>query len=713
MKKNCIIIVVLLYCNIIQAQIKYPYTRTVDSSDTWHGITIKDPYRWLENLKDPEVDKWFKDQSALTDYELSKMPLVDDLYKEMVALDSISEDQINKIREVGNTLFYFKIIPSESKAQLYRREGEHGKEILVASPNLWGKDFELVDYEIDPYKKYLAITAAAKGNERSFVKFYEIEKFKYLKDTIPGYFSGFHYTSGEVLYQVRPTWDVHTSVPEKEKQFKKHILGTPVEKDKVYLLFQTNPELYNLENTSQLWPWWPGVDFEYEILDIGSVSPYREIMARKINTTDKWEKVVTLDYKVTNYYCKKDKAFLLTNSSSPNGSLVMVDMSSDKLDDVFREIVPAIDLPLKIAAKTKNFLVLEYEENGVKMYHKIVNLNTGVVSPFPYPENTNLTHVAPFSEDNDKIHIIRNGWTIASTYSYADLSQPSLPEKKLSFRKEFNYPFTENITSKEVSVKGHDGVQIPVSIVYKKDLELNSKNTVLVYGYGAYGISTTAFYSPFLLNLVDKGVVFVVAHVRGGGEKGADWHMAGFKQTKPNTWKDLNSTAQWLIDNEYTSPSHLACMGGSAGGILIGRAITERSDLWACANPTVGCLTMVRQEFTPNGPINTPEFGSVKNINEFFALMEMDALLHVQEGVKYPAMLISTGWNDPRVISWQPAKFAAAAQKANASEKPVLLQVDYETGHGGSVDKFDNFKKAAKSMAFILFHSGYQKQIKL
>ena len=180
MKKNCIIIVVLLYCNIIQAQIKYPYTRTVDSSDTWHGITIKDPYRWLENLKDPEVDKWFKDQSALTDYELSKMPLVDDLYKEMVALDSISEDQINKIREVGNTLFYFKIIPSESKAQLYRREGEHGKEILVASPNLWGKDFELVDYEIDPYKKYLAITAAAKGNERSFVKFYEIEKFKYL-----------------------------------------------------------------------------------------------------------------------------------------------------------------------------------------------------------------------------------------------------------------------------------------------------------------------------------------------------------------------------------------------------------------------------------------------------------------------------------------------------------------------------------------------------
>ena len=114
---------------------------------------------------------------------------------------------------MGNTLFYFKILPSESKAQLYRREGEHGKEILVASPNLWGKDFELVDYEIDPYKKYLAITADAKGNERIIVRFYEIEKSRYLKDTIPGYFSGFHYTPGEVLYELRPTWDVHISVP--------------------------------------------------------------------------------------------------------------------------------------------------------------------------------------------------------------------------------------------------------------------------------------------------------------------------------------------------------------------------------------------------------------------------------------------------------------------------------------------------------------------
>ena len=171
----------------------------------------------------------------------------------------------------------------------------------------------------------------------------------------------------------------------------------------------------------------------------------------------------------------------------------------------------------------------------------------------------------------------------------------------------------------------------------------------------------------------------------------------------------MNSTAEYLIQRGFTSAAHLACEGGSAGGILIGRAITERPDLWACAVPQVGCLSMVRQELAPNGPVNTPEFGTVKNINEFFALMEMDATLHVANGTSYPAMLITTGWNDPRVISWQPAKFAAAVQAANISGKPVLLQVDYNAGHGDSEDKFAGFKKEAEKWAFVLQQTGYRK----
>jgi prolyl oligopeptidase len=288
---------------------------------------------------------------------------------------------------------------------------------------------------------------------------------------------------------------------------------------------------------------------------------------------------------------------------------------------------------------------------------------------------------------------------LLSLFSYSNLDKPYAKEKTFSFRTNPKYPYTDEVQVDEIEIPGHDGVMIPVSLIYKKDLKLNGENTAYVYSYGAYGISSTANFNPYFLLLAHKGVVIAVPHVRGGGEKGESWHLSGYKQSKPNTWKDLNSTAEYLIAKGYTSAKHTACEGGSAGGILIGRAVTERPDLWACAIPQVGCLSMVRQEFSPNGPVNTPEFGTVKNINEFFALMEMDATLHVTDGTKYPAMLITTGWNDPRVISWQPAKFSAAVQKANKSDKPILLQVDYNAGHGDSEDKFAAYKKLAVQWA--------------
>ena len=204
-----------------------------------------------------------------------------------------------------------------------------------------------------------------------------------------------------------------------------------------------------------------------------------------------------------------------------------------------------------------------------------------------------------------------------------------------------------------------------------------------------------------------KGIVFAMAHVRGGGEKGDNWHKAGQKQSKPNSWKDLISCAEYLITRGFTSSKHLACRGGSAGGILIGRAVTERPDLWACAIIDVGVLNPTRDEFSSGGAYNTGEFGSAKNINEFFSLMEMDALLHIKEGEHYPALLITTGWNDPAVASWEPGKFTAAMQKANRSGKPILLSVDFKAGHGDSETQDAAYKKAAKVQAFIFWQCGF------
>ena len=203
-----------------------------------------------------------------------------------------------------------------------------------------------------------------------------------------------------------------------------------------------------------------------------------------------------------------------------------------------------------------------------------------------------------------------------------------------------------------------------------------------------------------------EGGIFAVAHVRGGGELGDNWHKGGYKTTKPNTWKDLISCTEYLINEKYTSSQKVAINGGSAGGILIGRAMTERPDLFAAAIPEVGSMNTVRAEESPNGPVNVPEFGTVKDSVQCMALIEMDSYLHLKKGVKYPATLVTAGINDPRVIAWEPAKFAARLEADNASDKPILLWIDYEAGHGHGDTKSKIFESLADVYSFALWQTG-------
>jgi len=209
-----------------------------------------------------------------------------------------------------------------------------------------------------------------------------------------------------------------------------------------------------------------------------------------------------------------------------------------------------------------------------------------------------------------------------------------------------------------------------------------------------------------MFSLARRGVVIAYAHVRGGGEKGEDWYRAGYKTTKPNTWKDFISAAEYLVAKGYTSGPHLTGRGTSAGGILISRAMTERPDLLVAAVVNVGDANTLRAEFSPNGPVNTPEFGTVKDPVEAQALYEMDGVAHVRPGVRYPAVLGVAGWNDPRVSVWEPAKFVAAVQQRSTSGRPALLLVNYDNGHF-TEDKTVTFRNFANQFAFALWQAGH------
>jgi len=268
------------------------------------------------------------------------------------------------------------------------------------------------------------------------------------------------------------------------------------------------------------------------------------------------------------------------------------------------------------------------------------------------------------------------------------------------------YPEYHDLVVEELMIPSHDGVLVPLSIVYKKGMQKNSQTPAFLYGYGAYGKSITPFFSPGMLLWSDKGGVLAFAHVRGGGECGDTWHTEGMKTTKPNTWKDLISCAEYLEKNGYTGPGKIAINAASAGGILVGMALTERPDLFAAVIAQVGAMNPLRGEESPNGPVNVPEFGTVKNREECKALIAMDPYLHIRDHIAYPATLVTTGLNDPRVIAWQPAKFAARLQQANSSNKPILFFADDKAGHGMGNSKTKEFETLADVLSFGLWQTG-------
>jgi prolyl oligopeptidase len=262
------------------------------------------------------------------------------------------------------------------------------------------------------------------------------------------------------------------------------------------------------------------------------------------------------------------------------------------------------------------------------------------------------------------------------------------------------------LETEEVFALSYDGTFIPLSIVHRKGLTLDGSHPTILTGYGSYGLSLDPGFSPTSLAWLERGNVLAVAHVRGGGEYGEDWHLAGQKRTKLNTVFDFIACAQYLVDQHYTAPKYLAGRGGSAGGITVGGALTWRPDLFGVILDYVGISDTLRVELTPNGPPNIVETGSVQTEQGFHDLYAMGPYFHVRDGAAYPAVLFTTGANDPRVAPWEMTKMAARVQAATGSGRPVLLRIDYDAGHGIGSTASQGESLTADSWAFALWQMG-------
>ncbi|HTF68880.1 MAG TPA: prolyl oligopeptidase family serine peptidase [Edaphobacter sp.] len=340
------------------------------------------------------------------------------------------------------------------------------------------------------------------------------------------------------------------------------------------------------------------------------------------------------------------------------------------------------------------------------LYVKVFDGASAALVRIPYGTSSKAVRIsAPWPASIiDATSVSMSGWTHgpsyyrvmagSSVFTRTDLAPPS--------------PYTDvaGLVAKDVEVRAADGTTIPLSLVYKQGMVQDGKNPTFLWGYGAYGISQPPIFGPMLLPWFDHGGIYAVAHVRGGGELGEEWHKAGMMSTKPNTWNDAIACAEYLIAQRYTSSEKLALGGGSAGGILAGRALTERPDLFAAVLDMVPMSDTLRSERSANGANNISEFGSVKTSDGFRGLYAMSPYVHVKDDVHYPAVLLTTGINDPRVDPWQPAKMAARLQAANGGAKPILFRVDYDAGHGMDSTRKQLFEERTDYWTFLLWQMG-------
>jgi prolyl oligopeptidase len=427
------------------------------------------------------------------------------------------------------------------------------------------------------------------------------------------------------------------------------------------------------------------------------VAPLADVVAGRA----RWRQVCTIADEVTGYAMDASQMFLLSTRGADNGRVLRAPLDGGSFASA-TVVVPEGPLVVEGIALARDGLYLQSLDGG---YHSLRKLNReSRVVDVPLPFEGSIQGLST-SLAEDGCYIDGTAWLLPFTTFAHD------PVANRTERAGIAPPSTLDLSGFEAIrsfATARDGTRVPLSIVVRKGLPRDGRNPTLVGAYGAYQISSNPFFSPRTLALLERGGVFATAHVRGGGEYGKRWWKGGQKLTKPNTWRDLIACCEQLIRDGFAAKNTLTIQGGSAGGITVGRALTERPDLFAGVISNVGVSNALRAEFSQNGPPNIDEFGSVKTRDGFNGLCAMDALFHVKDGTRYPAVLLTVGMTDPRVEAWHGGKMAARLQKANRSKNPILLRVNFDAGHGLGSTRSQIDDERADEYAFVLWRAGRQ-----
>jgi len=663
--------------------------------ETLYGTKVVDPYRYFENLQDPEVQTYLKEQNAYARDVLSALaPARESLFNRIKQLDNAGVS-ISGLQRAGDTYFYEKLAPGENTPKLYARAvTPRSPEHLLVDPDAASAGQSGKHYTIDYFLpsldgKYVGYGISEGGSENAVIHVVESRTGRLLPDAIDrAKFVGL--TSwrpdGTSFYYFRLP-KLAPTAPRTEEEQKGiaylHVLGRDPEQDVPVLGYGVAPGITLDPNDFSTIVLSPASPYALGVVEHGvknEVDIYVAPAETVISPHTPWKKIIDVDDEVTGYDLRGVTLYLLTHKDA--SSFKVVSMRLDKPDFAdARTIVPAGNSVIEQVAVANDGLYVLSRDGGFGKVARFPTAIDGTVEmqsaniALPYPGSV----MALVTDSRiDGVTFPLTSWTKSLLYYAAD-------EKGVVRDTKLKAPSTVDASpyiSEEAQARSEDGTMIPLSLVYRRGLSRDGSHPTYLEGYGAYGMEIDPYFSTTRIAWMERGGVYAVCHVRGGGWFGEAWHRAGMIATKEHTIEDFVACGRYLVASGLTSPEHLAGEGTSAGGITIGGAITREPALFAAALDVVGVSDALRSEFSPNGPPNIPEFGSVVTQSGFKALYAMDAYQHIRSDTAYPAVMSVTGINDPRVPPWELAKFTARLQQASTSGRPVLLRVDYDGGHG-------------------------------
>lgn len=679
---------------------KLPQTRKDDTVDNYFGVEVADPYRWLEDDTSAETAAWVKAQNRFTDAYLRKLPQRAGILKRLKEVADY--EKVGAPFHMKNGKWYFyKNNGLQNQSVLYELDALDGEPKVFLDPNSLSEDgtVALKGVYFSGDCQYMAYSISRSGSDWQEFYVMDVRNHSLLEDHIQwAKFSGAAWRGDGFYYSAydTPKGDGHeySGKNEGHKIFY-HKLGTPQSEDE---LFYSNPaeplRFYTLdvnEEQTMAFLFEDGADTGNNLYVMDFAHPEKGFVQ------------MTRDMKHSAYPVETEGStiYIYTNDGAPLNKLVTADLSKPAYTD-WKDLIPESDCVLEGVSFVADMIIANYLKDA-------------------------STHAFLYSKDGNRVEEIRLPGIGSAGFSskkdepecFYSFSSFTVPGTVYSFNIETggssvwaapktNFDLSELVTE-QIFVESKDGTRIPMFVTHGKNITLDGQNPVLIYGYGGFDISLTPSFSANRIPFLEAGGIYVQVNLRGGGEYGEAWHLAGTKMNKQNVFDDFISVAEWMIDHKCTSPEKIAIMGGSNGGLLVGACMTQRPDLYGVAIAQVGVMDMLRYHKFTIGWNWAPDYGTSEDSVEMFEYLRGYSPLHnLKPGTKYPATLVTTADHDDRVVPAHSFKFAATLQECNAGPNPCLIRIDSKAGHGGGKPLAKVLEEQADIYAFIFENLGME-----